>query len=165
MIGFALNTKVCSFDEFIYGITISNGQRPLNEAGNTILIVDDSSFSGVSINRAKRALSNKNIHGKTIYFLAVYVTKEVRNYVDFWFVALPPPRMFQWNYMNHSYIKQSCFDIDGVLCFDPTEEENDDGDKYRHLYSMRNHFTYRITKYTHLLRHGLENTEKKRKNG
>ncbi|MDR1591400.1 MAG: FkbM family methyltransferase [Prevotellaceae bacterium] len=39
--------------------------------------------------------------------------------------------MFQWNYMNHGYIEQSCFDIDGVLCVDPTEEENDDGDKYR----------------------------------
>jgi len=29
------------------------------------------------------------------------------------------------------WIQKSCFDIDGVLCVDPTEAENDDGEKYR----------------------------------
>jgi uncharacterized HAD superfamily protein/hypoxanthine phosphoribosyltransferase len=130
MIGFALNTKVCSFDELMYEINITSGERPLKEGGNTILIVDDSSYNGNSMKRAKRALSNKDTTGKKIYFLAVYVTEEAREYVDFWFVTLPPPRMFQWNYMNNSYIGRSCFDIDGVLCTDPTEDENDDGEKY-----------------------------------
>ena len=39
--------------------------------------------------------------------------------------------MFQWNYLNGNWINKSCFDIDGVLCVDPTEEENDDGEKYK----------------------------------
>jgi uncharacterized HAD superfamily protein/hypoxanthine phosphoribosyltransferase len=135
MTGFALNTKVCSFDEFIYDIdtTRTNRQRPLKESGSTILIVDDTSDSGDSMKRAKMTLLNKNTYGKKIYFLAVYVTEEAKKYVDFWFVILPHPRMFQWNYMNHGYIERSCFDIDGVLCVDPDEDENDDGEKYRNF--------------------------------
>ena len=38
--------------------------------------------------------------------------------------------MFQWNYLNHINIETSCFDMDGVLCEDPTDEQNDDGEKY-----------------------------------
>ena len=133
MIGFALNTKVCSFDEFMNDIDITNGQRPIKERGNTILIVDDSSGSGGSIERAKQALSAKDVSGKKIYFMSVYVCRSAREYVDYWFVVLPFPRMFQWNYMNHGSIEKSCFDIDGVLCVDPKEEENDDGDKYRYF--------------------------------
>ncbi|MDR2783542.1 MAG: hypothetical protein LBB48_06875 [Treponema sp.] len=133
MIGFALNTKVCSFDEFMYDIDVTHGQRPLKEPGNTVLIVDDSSCGGNSMKRVKQALPAKDTSNKRIYFAAVYVTEEAKQYVDSWFVFLPPPRMFQWNYMNHGYIERSCFDIDGVLCVDPAEEENDDGDNYRHF--------------------------------
>ena len=40
-------------------------------------------------------------------------------------------RIFEWNLWKHSYISRSLVDIDGVLCRDPTSEENDDGPKYR----------------------------------
>lgn len=43
---------------------------------------------------------------------------------------MPTPRLFQWNYLNHAVAGRACFDIDGVLCFDPSEEQNDDGPKY-----------------------------------
>jgi uncharacterized HAD superfamily protein len=32
--------------------------------------------------------------------------------------------------MHHNLLEKCCVDIDGVLCKDPTEEENDDGDRY-----------------------------------
>jgi uncharacterized HAD superfamily protein len=32
--------------------------------------------------------------------------------------------------MHHSFLETSCVDIDGVLCLDPTEAENDDGPAY-----------------------------------
>ena len=41
------------------------------------------------------------------------------------------PRLFQWNYSNHNILSQSCVDMDGVLCLDPTEQQNDDGALYR----------------------------------
>jgi uncharacterized HAD superfamily protein len=40
------------------------------------------------------------------------------------------PRIFEWNLMHHSELQSACLDIDGVLCLNPTEEENDDGEKY-----------------------------------
>lgn len=51
--------------------------------------------------------------------------------VDYYVEVVPSPRYFQWNIMNHMILKKACFDIDGVLCVDPTVEENDDGPRYR----------------------------------
>jgi uncharacterized HAD superfamily protein len=44
---------------------------------------------------------------------------------------VPLPRYFQWNILNHTSLEKACFDIDGVLCADPNEEQNDDGPIYR----------------------------------
>ncbi|WP_145107646.1 phosphoribosyltransferase [Cereibacter sediminicola] len=44
--------------------------------------------------------------------------------------ALPEPRIFQWSFMQHPVLEQACVDIDGVLCLDPTQAENDDGAAY-----------------------------------
>ena len=40
------------------------------------------------------------------------------------------PRFFEWNMMNHGNLDECCMDIDGVICTDPLEEENDDGPRY-----------------------------------
>ena len=40
------------------------------------------------------------------------------------------PRVFEWNLMHGTVLANSCVDIDGVLCLDPTDEENDDGECY-----------------------------------
>ncbi len=37
--------------------------------------------------------------------------------------------------MHHGDLSEFCVDIDGVLCVDPTEEENDDGKKYESFLS------------------------------
>jgi uncharacterized HAD superfamily protein len=131
MIGFVLNTTVCSLDEFLNGIEPSHGERPLQKNNENILIIDDSLWGGASNKKVKDKICSLNLINKKIFYAAVYVVPESKHLVDFALNILPGPRIFQWNYMNHEYIEQSCFDIDGVLCVDPTEEENDDGDKYR----------------------------------
>ena len=139
MIGFALNVKVCSIDEFIEDIPVSHGRRPIKEAATNVLVVDDSLSSGNSMQRARNRILEK-VHGggggnnskdKKIMYAAVYVFSENKDLVDIALVILPFPRIFQWNYLNHGLIKDSCFDIDGVLCIDPKNEQNDDGEKYR----------------------------------
>ena len=42
----------------------------------------------------------------------------------------PRPRVFSWNLLNCSTAKSFCVDLDGVLCEDPTEAQNDDGPRY-----------------------------------
>jgi uncharacterized HAD superfamily protein/hypoxanthine phosphoribosyltransferase len=133
MIGFALNTKVCSIDEFLYNIAISHGNRPVKDTKMNILVVDDSLWSGGSMQKARNRIMETKCPNLKIIYTAVYVIPGNEKLVDIALTTLAGPRMFQWNYMNHEYIEKACFDIDGVLCVDPTEEENDDGEKYRNF--------------------------------
>jgi uncharacterized HAD superfamily protein len=67
-----------------------------------------------------------------IEYAVVYVSgRRSAALVDHYAETLPRPRGFQWNLMHHPIISRSCFDIDGILCRDPTPAENDDGVEYR----------------------------------
>ena len=94
-----------------------------------ILVVDDSSGSGRSIRDAKDRLKGTEFYDRII-FCAVYVSKEAQKVPDLYFELVEFPRMFEWNYLHHGALSSACCDIDGVLCPDPTEEQNDDGEKY-----------------------------------
>ena len=93
-----------------------------------ILVVEDSVASGNSINQVKHRLALVNV--EKIY-LAAFVEPQAVNTVDLFFAVVPQPRMFEWNYMHHELLRLCCVDLDGVLCRDPTPEENDDGENYR----------------------------------
>lgn len=93
-----------------------------------VLVVDDSYRSGRTIREVKDLLCN--IDGVKIEYAAVYPVSDQKNELDFYYRIVPLPRMFEWNVMHHDILKDSCCDLDGVLCIDPTGEENDDGPKY-----------------------------------
>jgi uncharacterized HAD superfamily protein/adenine/guanine phosphoribosyltransferase-like PRPP-binding protein len=95
-----------------------------------ILIVDDSIASGSAMIKAKELVSEVSADFD-ISYCAVYVVPGKEKLVDYYFETVPLPRYFQWNILNHTVLEKSCFDIDGVLCVDPTEDQNDDGPKYR----------------------------------
>ena len=95
-----------------------------------MLIVDDSAHSGVSMRKVRNRLAENNITDDTLYFCAIYVREECKNLLDFYFEVVPTPRIFEWNYLNHGIASKSCFDIDGVLCEDPQDWQNDDGEEY-----------------------------------
>lgn len=97
-----------------------------------ILVVDDSLNTGFEMNRIKQKLSaTATTHN--IFFGAVYVVADKKSNVNYYHSVLPTPRIFEWNIMNHGSLEKFCIDIDGVLCRDPEEYENDDGDKYVHF--------------------------------
>jgi uncharacterized HAD superfamily protein/hypoxanthine phosphoribosyltransferase len=146
MIGIILNIKVCSLDEFINNIKPSHGFRPINTGEGGVLIIDDSCYSGASITAVKEKIRAAGIETADIKYAAVYCKPGSEGALDFALTTLEPPRVFEWNYMNHSFIEAACFDIDGVLCVDPTEEENDDGEKYRNF--ILNAKALYIPKYT-----------------
>lgn len=93
-----------------------------------ILVVEDSAASGASINQVKQRLALVNV--EKIYLAAIVEPRAV-NTVDMFFAVVTQPRMFEWNYMHHDFLRQCCLDFDGVLCQDPTPEQNDDGERYR----------------------------------
>ena len=77
--------------------------------------------------------NTKEMQLYNIKYAAVYAVEKSKDMVDYFFAICPYPRIFEWNYLNHCLCANWAYDIDGVLCEDPTEEENDDGDKYRHF--------------------------------
>jgi uncharacterized HAD superfamily protein/hypoxanthine phosphoribosyltransferase len=94
-----------------------------------ILVVDDSIASGSAMEKCKESLKDFS-SDFSISYCAVYVIPGKEKMVDYYFEIVPLPRYFQWNIMNHTSLEKSCFDIDGVLCVDPSDEQNDDGEKY-----------------------------------
>lgn len=133
IIGLYLNKKVCSLDEFLTANIPSNGERKINcsKIIKKVLIVDDSINSGRANVILTKRLEQANIKNIEIKRLVVYGTDNTANKVDYCFEIVDNPRIFEWNYLNHSHSSMWAFDIDGVLCEDPTPEQNDDGERYR----------------------------------
>ncbi len=94
-----------------------------------VLLVDDSVNSGKAMGAAVEILRRHRPDVK-ICRLAVFAKPESTGAVDLYFDLCPGPRVFQWNLWRHIKLDRMAFDIDGVLCRDPTKEENDDGPKY-----------------------------------
>lgn len=134
MIALYKNIMACSLDEFISGHYGSSGiTRKLKQIDKitNVLIVDDSIKHGKSLVLVKEKIKKAKLDKKfNIKYLCIYTADTAVDLVDYYFEIVPVPRMYQWNYLNIRYNENSCFDIDGVLCVDPTEEENDDGEKY-----------------------------------
>lgn len=128
-----LNLPYTDIHSFINGFIYDSGARKkFFDASEfkKILVVDDSLASGSAMKEARKNLT----HLKTkfeIRFCVVYSTPENSELADYAFEVVATPRYFQWNIFNHTTLKKACFDIDGVLCKDPTKKENDDGEKYR----------------------------------
>jgi len=95
-----------------------------------ILVVDDSIASGSAMVKCRESLQHLESEF-AISYCAIYVIPGKEKMVDYHFEVVPLPRYFQWNILNHTSLEKACFDIDGVLCADPTEDQNDDGPKYR----------------------------------
>ena len=97
---------------------------------NHALVVDDSVYSGRQMTETRERLEAFDFPFEVEYG-AAYISSEGHQYVDHWQEVVPTPRAFEWNLMHQSVLRSTCVDIDGVLCRDPTKEENDDGESYR----------------------------------
>lgn len=87
------------------------------------LVIDDSYFTGKSMNAAREYLGNK------VKYAALYPKNNNHN-LDYYYKVVPYPRVFQWNVFHHIATRDGCFDMDGVLCRKPTQQENDYGPNY-----------------------------------
>jgi len=94
--------------------------------GKKILIVDDSIRSGKAMNESKSTMSNRGIE---YYTCAIYATPETSELVDFYGEITNKERIFQWNFTGTKVIKDSFWDMDGVICTNPSVFD-DDGIKY-----------------------------------
>lgn len=130
------NLPVTDVDGLVAGRILSHGQRLMERSvqhgrsrQGTVLILDDSICSGAEMRRVKETVAAASL-ARQIAYGAVYGLPGQKHDVDVVLAECPQPRVFEWNIMHHSILKDSCMDIDGVLCRDPVEAENDDGARY-----------------------------------
>lgn len=127
-----LNRPYTDIHSFLNGHIYKAGARGQFfdiKAFKKVLVVDDSVSSGAAMDKVKESL--KDLEGQFSFsYCAVYMVPGKEKTVDYFFEMVPLPRYFQWNIMNHTTLEKACFDIDGVLCVDPTDEQNDDGPLY-----------------------------------
>ena len=102
-------------------------------APSKILLVDDCLSDPLSMHRSKQTLEDH--FPSTVMTLVAFAEREHVLGIDLVLEVLEHPRVYEWNIMHHAVVGQACFDIDGVLCVDPTEAENDDGAGYRQFLS------------------------------
>jgi orotate phosphoribosyltransferase len=133
-----LNVPMTDIAGLIEGRVIQSGARFKGEDPHRflwkprhVLIVDDSVCSGSAMKNVKEQLAAAGLPHRFSY-AAVYMAPEARldNHVDLYREVVSMPRVFEWNLMHGTVLANSCMDIDGVLCLDPTDEENDDGARY-----------------------------------
>ena len=134
IIALKLNLPLMTISEYLADSQVKHGRtrKPSSNVSNAhnakkVLIVDDSINSGDSIEEVKKQIPQEKMG--VVKFLAVYGVQK-NNDIDFILDIVPSPRIFEWNAMYHGIIENACFDIDGVLCEDPLESQNDDGEKY-----------------------------------
>ena len=136
-----LDCRLASLDLFLMGKMGANGsvrfkhsETETLEGIHSVLIVDDSLSSGGTMSLIRKRIGDVGIaekYGLEIRYAAVFVQPGEENQVDYAFEICEQPRLFQWNILNHPRFPDFCLDIDGVVCRDPTENENDDGAVYR----------------------------------
>jgi orotate phosphoribosyltransferase len=138
LIALHLNLPYTDFEGLFENRILQKGERALrrnNDFGEglsrtKILIVDDSVLSGSTMQKTKKRVEKAGLQNEIIYS-AIFVSPEGRSEVDLYFEEIRGYRIFEWNLMHSSVITHSCVDIDGVLCEDPTKEQNDDGERYK----------------------------------
>ncbi len=129
------NLPLTDVEGLCSGRILSSGRRLASNGGSEerrklrALVVDDSMLSGIEMRKVRERVIASDLPHR-IEYAVVYLNASQLEKVDFWFEAVPVPRCFEWNILHHRVIESSCMDIDGVLCRDPTEQENDDGGRY-----------------------------------
>lgn len=132
----ALNIALTDVEGFLEGRVLAAGKTRRTArldrdpaALKRVLVIDDSVYRGHAMTEVRRRIEAAAPEAEITY-CAVYGNETSHPSVDIVLEAVPQPRMFQWNVFHHGSLEHCCVDIDGVLCCDPTHEENDDGERY-----------------------------------
>lgn len=136
LIALHLNLPLTDWEGFLKGRIIPVGRTRKNEGQiaditrcRKVLVIDDSVRSGKTIKKAKEQAIGNPVD-QEIVWSAVYAAPEANKTIDLYFELCPLPRIFEWCLLHTSDLGYCCVDIDGVICRDPTSDENDDGPKY-----------------------------------
>lgn len=113
---------------------VMHGHRVVRSGGSELLLVDDSIYRGRAMFLAEQSVSGWHV-GKT-YRAAVYTCSGAIQ-LDFFFRAVNGRRYFEWNLLGHPDLARFGFDMDGVICEDPTVVDDDSVRYGEHIAGLR----------------------------
>jgi len=90
-----------------------------------VLIVDDTCMTGNSFRQVLPIM-----RGWNAVTAAIYCNPAAHLKPDMWHAELKWPHMLEWNIFNSVLSPNMALDFDGVLCHDPSREQDDDGPRY-----------------------------------
>lgn len=138
MVALHLNLPLTDIEGLEQGRLFRHGKRPLRngedpallDSPRHVLIVDDCVSQGAELKKTRERLERAQL-GHTFTFLSVYAFPGGVHRADLTFEAVPRPMIFEWSFLHSEGMRHVCLDIDGILCVDPTRDEDDDGENYR----------------------------------
>lgn len=136
LISLYLNKPVTDLAGLAERRLLDTGKRPLCvgdgdlfDTARRILIVDDCISKGTEMDRAHKLVEDLGLSARTT-FLSVYSFPEHPHKADIVLEIVPRPMVFQWSCMHSPNLAGFCVDIDGILCADATNAQDDDGPRY-----------------------------------
>lgn len=115
-------------ESFISGAPTETGGDNSSRDARCPLLLQDADSSGRSLRDAYERVSAQ--HAGQVRTGTIYARPGTERAVDFYVKRLDQPLVFEWDLMDNSVLADCCVDIDGVLCRDPTPEENDESEGY-----------------------------------
>jgi uncharacterized HAD superfamily protein len=103
----------------------------LANKGERILLVDDSINSGTSMEL------NKKILNKDCLTCAIYTKRRSKNKVDIAGPCVNSKRLFEWQFHGTKISRMAFYDMDGVICEDPTVYDDDGIDYQNNLINAK----------------------------
>lgn len=125
MLATMLHLPLVNADESTGNVVIEAGNRVERREIKTALVVEDACYYGSFRDRCR------GVRDWRLVYACIYGGPETWKRIEFVGRVAERPRVFAWNLLNCALAGSFCVDIDGVLCRDPAESENDDGPIYR----------------------------------
>nr|WP_303246168.1 phosphoribosyltransferase family protein [Pseudoalteromonas sp. McH1-7] len=138
IIALKLNLPIVTLEQFLNNSKVKTGKTrktrkyiDRTHGARKVLLIDDSYNTGKSFKSALDELSQLDIPDLVIDKAVIYSSVKIPEFLDFYLEFVPQPRAFEWNLFHSSIVSKTLFDIDGVVCEDPSEQDNDDGVHYK----------------------------------
>lgn len=119
IISLVKNLPICDIDSLSKNAIYSCGSTKNNNFVNNvdqarkILIVEDSSYSGNSIDLIKSKIP-KRLKDKCI-LLVLFVNENTKNKCDLYFEVINQNRIFEWNLFHHRYLNYAGIDLNVIF--------------------------------------------------
>ena len=95
----------------------------------SVVVIDDTAYHGTAMRDAV-AKVRKFFPKSQVKTAVVYAHPRGRPALDYCHAIYGGPHYLEWNFFNGPFDGRAAYDLDGIICHDPTTEDDDDGPRY-----------------------------------